>query len=121
MSVLRWSVIVICLASWSAATAARTSTATAAGTSAAATGTTAIMTTIGLLAALAIAIEVLFGAGLVGALVSAFEGHAAGPAPQRHLPERASPPPILARCSFRMALRDSLMRLPSTASTFTST
>jgi hypothetical protein len=28
---------------------------------------------------------------------------------------------IFARCSFRMAFRDSLMRLPSTASTFTRT
>jgi len=32
-----------------------------------------------------------------------------------------SPPPIFARCSFKIALRDSRMRLPSTASTFTST
>src|SRR5208282_3096029 len=30
-------------------------------------------------------------------------------------------PPIFARCSFRIAFRDSLMRLPSTARTFTST
>jgi decaprenylphospho-beta-D-erythro-pentofuranosid-2-ulose 2-reductase len=40
-----------------------------------------------------------------------------------HLPNSArfAGPPIFARCSFRIALRDSRMRLPSTASTFTST
>src|SRR6266705_1928561 len=32
-----------------------------------------------------------------------------------------TPPPIFARCSFRIALRDKRIRLPSTARTFTST
>jgi hypothetical protein len=36
-------------------------------------------------------------------------------------PPLSVPPPIFARCSFRIALRDSRMRFPSTASTFTST
>ena len=34
---------------------------------------------------------------------------------------RSAAPPIFARCSLRIALRDSRMRLPSTESTFTST
>ena len=108
------------LASWSAASSATTITAsTAAARPSAAAATSAVVTRGGVLAPLAaFAVEVLFR--FVGALVAAFKGHASA-GRRTAFGSTFVPPPILARCSFRIALRDSLMRLPSTASTFTST
>ena len=76
----------------------------------------------------AFAIEVRF---IVRKIAAAFNHHRSGQAPareplplrsrRRQLARRRRRPPIFARCSFKIALRDSRMRLPSTASTFTST
>ena len=79
----------------------------------------------------AVAVEVRLALSFVGKIAAAFNHHRArrrrnrsklALSPSRHRRAfRSAPPPIFARCSFRIALRDSRMRLPSTASTFTST